>query len=212
MQLRVERQLRSLSLAKACAAYGARVRTIGHLTGLPPREILRLVFPDRTAVPRGRCPDSPEWYFSANLLFRSEASILMVVYQRLREASFGPADALLGAYGHYLGTCRDRRISFDRAFDLASHLEGRWLTNRQSFALAACNACQRHSIAAVGTPHQTPESCPMCRLVVRYSQDARLQASFPAEPLLSPDASQLALLDLMRRGTATDHEPTPLQS
>lgn len=33
--LRVDRQLRALQLAKDCAALGARVRTIGHLTGLP---------------------------------------------------------------------------------------------------------------------------------------------------------------------------------
>ena len=54
MQSRVDRQLRALALAKACAACGARVRTIGHLTGLPPREALRLLLPDRMAVPRGR--------------------------------------------------------------------------------------------------------------------------------------------------------------
>ena len=40
MQSRVDRQLRALALAKACAACGARVRTIGHLTGLPPREVV----------------------------------------------------------------------------------------------------------------------------------------------------------------------------
>ena len=82
MQSRVDRQLRALALAKACAACGARVRTIGHLTGLPPREALRLLFPDRMAVPRGRSPDSPEWYHGANLLHRAEASIVVALYRR----------------------------------------------------------------------------------------------------------------------------------
>ena len=41
--LRVERQLRALHLAKECAALGARVRTISHLSGLPRRELLRLL-------------------------------------------------------------------------------------------------------------------------------------------------------------------------
>ena len=76
MQSRVDRQLRALALAKACAACGARVRTIGHLTGLPPREALRLLFPDRMAVPRGRSPDSPEWYHGANLLHRAEENVI----------------------------------------------------------------------------------------------------------------------------------------
>ena len=92
MQSRVDRQLRALALAKACAACGARVRTIGHLTGLPPREALRLLFPDRMAVPRGRSPDSPEWYHGANLLHRAEASIVVALYRRLRDADF-PASA-----------------------------------------------------------------------------------------------------------------------
>jgi len=121
MQSRVDRQLRALALAKACAACGARVRTIGHLTGLPPREALRLLFPDRLAVPRGRSPDSPEWYHGANLLHRAEASIVVALYRRLRDADFPAGEALVGAYRHYVGICQPpHRISFDRAFDLAA--------------------------------------------------------------------------------------------
>ena len=99
--LRVERQLRALQLAKDCAALGARVRTIGHLTGLPPRELLRLLFPDREHVPRGRPPDSPEWYHGANLLYRAEASIVVALYRRLRDGGFAAAEALVAAYRHY---------------------------------------------------------------------------------------------------------------
>src|SRR4051812_10000373 len=103
--LRVDRQLRALRLAKDCAELGARVRTIGHLTGLPPRELLRLLFPDRQNVPRGRPPDSPEWYHGANLLPRAESSIVVALYRRLREGGFAAADALVGACRHYRGIC-----------------------------------------------------------------------------------------------------------
>ena len=121
MQSRVDRQLRALALAKECAALGARVRTIHHLTGMNPRDLLQLLFPDRQAVPRGRPPDSPEWYHGANLLFRAEASVVMSIHRRLRVAGFSAGDALIGAYRHYLGVCQPpHRISFDRAFDLGS--------------------------------------------------------------------------------------------
>ncbi|MCP5233009.1 MAG: hypothetical protein H6948_13150 [Zoogloeaceae bacterium] len=152
MQSRVDRQLRALALAKACAACGARVRTIGHLTGLPPREALRLLFPDRLAVPRGRSPDSPEWYHGANLLHRAEASIVVALYRRLRDADFPAGEALVGAYRHYVGICQPpHRISFDRAFDLAAHTDGLWLTDTRSFSLVTCPACHSEFLAAFGS-------------------------------------------------------------
>ena len=88
MQSRVDRQIRALALAQQCAAHGARVRTISRITGMNPRDLLRLLFPERQSVPRGRAPDSPEWYHGANLLYRAEASIVMSIYRRLRTADF----------------------------------------------------------------------------------------------------------------------------
>ena len=61
MQSKFDHQLRALVLARECAAHGARMRTISHLTGMAGRDLLRLLFPDRQAVPRGRPPDSPDW-------------------------------------------------------------------------------------------------------------------------------------------------------
>jgi hypothetical protein len=54
MHNRIDRQIRALALARQCAAHGARVRTISRLTGMNPRDLLRLLFPDRQRVPRGR--------------------------------------------------------------------------------------------------------------------------------------------------------------
>jgi hypothetical protein len=51
MQSRVDRQIRALALAQQCAAHGARVRTISRITGMNPRDLLRLLFPERQSVP-----------------------------------------------------------------------------------------------------------------------------------------------------------------
>ena len=197
MQSRVDRQLRALALAKSCAAHGARVRTISLLTGMNPRDLLRLLFPDRQSVPRGRSPDSPEWYHSANLLYRAEASIVVATYRRLRCSGFTGGEALLGAYRHYIGICQPpQRISFDRAFDLAAHTDGLWLTETQSFSLAICPACHSEFLAAFGTLALSNEHCPFCKLVQRYSTDPRVQSSFPTRPLVAPTAMQLGMLSL----------------
>lgn len=199
MQSRVDRQLRALALAKACAACGARVRTIGHLTGLPPREALRLLFPDRLAVPRGRSPDSPEWYHGANLLHRAEASIVVALYRRLRDADFPAGEALVGAYRHYVGICQPpHRISFDRAFDLAAHTDGLWLTDTRSFSLVTCPTCHSEFLAAYGSVARSNDHCPFCKLVQRYGTDPRVQGAFPVQPMALPTAADLGMLSLLK--------------
>ena len=213
MQSRVDRQLRALALAKACAACGARVRTIGHLTGLPPREALRLLFPDRMAVPRGRSPDSPEWYHGANLLHRAEASIVVALYRRLRDADFPAGEALVGAYRHYVGICQPpHRISFDRAFDLAAHTDGLWLTDTRSFSLVTCPTCHSEFLAAYGSVARSNDHCPFCKLVQRYGTDPRVQGAFPVQPLAAPSAEQLGMLMLLQleAGPSNQHPATPL--
>jgi len=198
MQSRVDRQIRALALAKACAANGARVRTISRITGLLPRDLLHLLFPDRQAVPRGRSPDSPEWYHSANLLGRAEASIVVAVYCRLRAADLSAGEALLGAYRHYCGVCQaPHRISFDRAFDLVAHTDGIWLTETQSFSLVTCPRCHSAFLAAFGAVARSNDPCPFCKLVQRYGTDPRVQSSFPARPLAAPAPMQLGMLSLL---------------
>ena len=199
MQSRVDRQIAALALARECAAHGARVRTISRITGMNPNELLRLLFPDRRAVPRGRSPDSPEWYHGANLLNRAEASILVAIYRRLRSAEFSAGEALLGAYRHYVGVCHaPHRISFDRAFDLAAHTDGLWLTQTRSFSLVLCPACHSDFLAAFGSVALSNDQCPFCKLVQRYGTDPRVQSSFPARPLAAPTAMQLGMLSLLR--------------
>jgi flagellar transcriptional activator FlhC len=209
VQSRVDRQIRALALAKQCAAHGARVRTISHLSGLNPRDVLRLLFPDRLAVPRGRSPDSPEWYHGANLLYQAEASIVISIYRRLRTADIGCSEALLGAYRHYVGLCKaPHRISFDRAFDLAAHTDGLWLTESRSFSLVVCPACHSEFLAAFGSVALSNDDCPFCKLVQRYGTDPRVQSSFPVQPLAIPSAMQLGMLILLR-GTGLETTAHP---
>ncbi|WP_051243236.1 FlhC family transcriptional regulator [Azohydromonas australica] len=196
---RIECRLQALKLAQACAELGARVRTIAVLTGLPARELLELLFPDRQAVPRGRPPESPDWYHTANLLYRTEASIAMALYRRLREADIGPAEALVGAYRQYRGVCEPpHRISFDRAFDLAGHTDGLWFTSVRSFSLVACPGCHSTFLAAYGAIALSNDECPFCKLVQRYGTDTRVQASFPVRPLADLSGVPLGVRELLR--------------
>lgn len=183
MSTRSERQIRLLRLAQECSELGARSRTIHLVTGMPIRELQRLFFADARFARRGRAPDSPEWYHGANLLHRAEASIFVSNYRRLRSGGFTAAESLVAAYRHYQSLCQaPHRISFDRAFDLASHVDGIWAAGAVALSLVPCAACGSEHLAAVGPFASTCEHCPFCRLLQRYPGDRRLQASFPSRP------------------------------
>ncbi len=114
----------------------------------------------------------------------------MALYRRLRDGRFAAAEALVAAYRHYHSICEPpQRISFDRAFDLAAHTDGLWLTSVQSFSLVACPTCHSEYLAAYGSAPRSNDECPFCKLVQRYGTDQRVQASFPVRPL--PDLSEV---------------------
>lgn len=197
---RVERHIRALGLAQACAAFGARARTIGYVTGLPRGELTRLFFADRKTAPRGRPPDSPDWYHSANLLNRAEASIFVSIYRRIRDLGFGPAEALVAGYKHYRAVCPEQsRISFDRAFDLASHMDGLWLARTSNFSLLECPVCTSQYVTAVSAQPVSNHECPFCKLVTRYPRDPRIQASFQVRDLPDMTSAQLGVIALSRQ-------------
>ena len=195
---RAQWQARALSLAQECAQLGGRARTIHLLTGMPLPEIQRLFFVDPSSAPRGRAPDSPEWYHAANLLNRTQASIFCAIYMRLRKAGIAAEDALVGSYRNYLTACPPpHRISFDRAFDLAAHTDGghgRWFSKRPAFCVVTCKHCASEYLTNVGVQSTTAQDCPFCKLLQRYECDPRLQRSFPQpSPWLDRDALCLHL-------------------
>lgn len=182
-----ERHLMRLGLARECAQLGARLRTIEILTGLSQRQVLHLLHADHCVPPRGRSPETPEWYYGGTLLDRTEASVFASFYRRLRSLEFDPARALVGAYRHYRGICRRApRLSFDRAFDLARHLDGIWNAKEICFSLATCAVCGSQHLAEPSAGRRPVQDCPFCKLTARYPRDPRVQVSFPTPPLPDP--------------------------
>lgn len=191
----VERHIKSLSLAKACAELGARIKTITHVTGIEHNELVRLFFVDERSAPRGRPPDSPEWYHQANLLEKVEASIFATIYWRVSGLGFGPADSLICSYKAYRAHCvQPPRISFDRAFDIVCHIKGIWARNRPQLALSICSSCHSQYLTAIGDRASDEQNCPFCKLVKRYPCDKRIQATFPPHSVPDMSSIQFGLL------------------
>lgn len=200
MPTRADRHLRTIRLAKDCFDLGARGRTIHHITGLPPRELRRLLFQNPQAAPRGRAPDSPEWYHAANLLYRAESSVFIAIYRQSRTSGFAAGEALVAAYRRYQTICElPSRISFDRAFDLAAHTDGIWVAKSSSFSTLPCPACGSEFLAAAGAIPGAGDACPFCKLVLRHACDPRIQSSFPLRTPCNPEDFETAMTVLVCR-------------
>lgn len=187
---RIDRRVRALSLSRDCAELGARVRTIHHITGIGTRELVRLLFTERNQPPRGRAPDTREWYHKANLLSRTEASVIVSNFRRLRAMGIAAGEALVCAYRYYRSVYQaPHRISFDRAFDLASHTDGLWIATAPSFALVACKTCGSEFLDALGSSMRSSDPCPFCRLLRRVDLDPRIRDSFPRPPPIDQETA-----------------------
>ena len=170
--------IKTLQVAQECVGLGARIRTINLVTGLPHNVLTKLFFQQQSAAPRGRPPDSVEWYHSANLAHQVEGCVFVGHYKRLRDRGFTPVTSLVSAYKHYRNVLvGSPRIQFDRAFDLASHFEGRWIATSRSFDLIGCENCGCEFLTAIGGTSSDP--CPFCKLSRRFSFDRRVKDSFP---------------------------------
>lgn len=178
--LHAQRHIQALALATECAELGARIRTIQLLTGLSTSQLHHLFRQPLSGPRRGRHPDSAEWYHTANLLCRTEASIVVVLFRRLATHDIDPPLALIGAYRHYLSFCEaPPRISFDRAFDLVAHTTGRWLVTGRSFSVFTCPDCHSEYLTSLSLAPLSNHECPFCKLLKRYPKDPRIQATYP---------------------------------
>ncbi|RUP34397.1 MAG: hypothetical protein EKK45_03185 [Curvibacter sp.] len=184
-----DRHLHQVDLARQCVALGGRYRTVELITGLSHSQLLNIFRPDRRTLPRGRAPDSPEWYYRGNLLDRIDASVFAASYRRHRLLQFEPAHSLIGGYRRYISICgANHRLNFDRAFDLAGHIEGIWVIEQPQLALASCPVCGSHHISVIGDLPLSNAECPFCKLVRRYDLDQRIQSAFPAQPQPNPSS------------------------
>lgn len=183
---KVERRILALQLAQRIARFDPRPGTLSLITGLPYKEVVQLFPSDR--IRSGRWPSAHEWYHTANLVQRVEASLIACLYRRNRDHEFGVVDALIDAYDRYSRLmAKGPAISFDRAFNLVCHLEGSVFgVETRSFDLATCPHCGSRFLIQFGD--QVPiDECVFDRMVQRFANDARLQSRFPLTPL--PDLS-----------------------
>ena len=209
MPTRGDRHLRAIQLAKQLAALGARLKTIHLITGIPPRQVQALFFPDPRSIPRGRAPDSAEWYHGANLIVRTDACLIGAKYRQLRVQGLTAGDALVLAYRAYqAATQPPHRISLDRAFNLVSYIDGIWLATAPTLSVLPCPSCGCEFITAVGTVAHG-DACPFCKLLERFHLDHRIQASYPARAtrdMTERQLGMLALFHLLSPGSDTPAE------
>lgn len=177
-----EIHLRALTIAQRLLDLDARPGTVATITGISQREIHRLFPPNR--IRSGRWPSTHEWYHTANLVQRVEASLFAVHYCRNRTNEFAIVESLIDAYRRYRQCVGAQPcVSIDRAFNLVCHLEGGvWGVAARSFDLAACPKCRCEHLIQLGgrTPN---DGCIFCRFVLRFRADPRLQSHFPAKAL-----------------------------
>jgi flagellar transcriptional activator FlhC len=197
MSPRGDRHLRSIQLAGQLAGLVARLKTIHAVTGIPPRQAQHLFFPDARSIPRGRAPDSAEWYHGANLILRIDACLIGARYRQLRRQGLSAGEALVFAYRAYQAVTRPpARISLDRAFNLVSYIDGIWLARAPALSVLTCPHCGCEFLAAVGTVAQAGHACPFCKLLERFHLDHRIQASYPTRPCLDVAERQRDMLAL----------------
>ena len=202
---RLERRMQALTLARACALLGARPTTITKVTGLDRHEIVSLLFSEPGSRKPGQNPSSPEWFFGkACILDHLDASLFMVMFDRLVKLGVRYPDALVTGYRQYRSLrghldagaegAVNVRLTFDRAFDLTRHTYGIWGTLKPSFMLAECSVCLSRYLTAVAT-RADDGACCFCKLLARYGSNDRIRESFrdcSSLPQSSVIASQLA--------------------
>ena len=198
---RGERQLELLRQARELSSLGARLRTIHALTGLQPRQLQRMFFPQADRIPRGRAPDSGEWYHQANLIRQVDACVLASCFSHMHKQGWDPVDALIASYRTYQARAHGgASISMDRAFCLISHLLGLWQVRAPTLALDRCQSCACRFLVAYGASTGAPRHCPLCKLRARFDIDPRLRLTFAGHAAIA--------LRAMQRATAPQDSPS----
>ncbi|WP_256081003.1 FlhC family transcriptional regulator [Massilia sp. YIM B04103] len=189
-----ETHIRALQLAKSCVEFGARIKTVSRITGLN-RPLLRELFYRDVPSASGRWPESCDWYHMGSTIERAEASVFAAICTTLlTEHHYRPGDALVAGYRMYAERCVEvPRISFERAFNLVSELQGIWNCSSPQLAMRACGICHSRYLVALGDCSADQSGCVFCKLLKRYWRDTRIQAHFlplpaPAAPPSWPSA------------------------
>jgi hypothetical protein len=166
-----------LCWARLALSLGARISVVEKVTGIDHRELIR-IFMNSTEHRKscGRTPRSLGWFVRANLIVRVHAAAFYAIFRLLREAGILPAEALIKAYEKYSQKYEhDLRLSFDRAFQIVSLVDGLWTQAKPLLQTSVCGSCQslylveRRSASSI-------KDCPLCELNVRFSRSVRLSS------------------------------------
>lgn len=179
-RLAVEKQ-HAYEIGRLCRSFGARVRTVLHLTGLPRSTVVSHFFRFDDSSRCGRHPSSSRWLKNANLFGRVETAFLLSTFDRLVERNVRKEQALLTAFGEYqrrFGSAAE--IDFNRAFDLVSLCWGIWAETEQVISLQQCDVCHSHHVVLLDAPAEEQHGCPFCELVERFPRDGRVRERFTA--------------------------------
>nr|WP_262375049.1 flagellar transcriptional regulator FlhC [Pseudomonas lundensis] len=200
--------MRQLARARAYVELDARPITVQRLTGVRGPDLHRWFYRNADDAQRGRAPFGTQWYPYANLLQQFDAALFSALFHRLCQRGFAADDALLSAYLGYreLGLPQPR-IDFDRAFDLAAHITGHWLSDRAHYAVVPCRTCSNDALTEYG--RQVPLGCPFCRMLARYALDPRVQSHLPPPPARPGPAPTLGIVYLSPGLRAHDQRPSP---
>lgn len=166
----------TLNWARLALNLGARRGVVERITGIRHSELMRLFCnsTDHRKSPGG-FPCSAEWYIKANLITVVHATDFYATFDKLRKAGNPPAEALIKAFEKYAKKYHhDRRLTFDRAFHLITHVDGLWATGQPELQAFPCDRCGSIYVAARWKVARTFEECPMCRLAKKYVSSVRV--------------------------------------
>lgn len=170
----------TLNWARLALSLGARTSVVERIIGIEHSELLRIFF-DSTDHRKsaGGFPSSAEWFIKANLITAVHATDFYAIFDKLRQAGNLPAEALIKAFQKYSEKYHhDLRLSFDRAFQLITHVDGLWSTEQPELQAVACDSCRSIYVTARWKVARSCDDCPMCRLTQKFDCSARVSKRF----------------------------------
>jgi len=160
------RRWRTMALAREAIELGARVSIAAAFTGLPKYEVQRLFCDTETpGVSSGRQPWSAGWYLTESVVVEIQAAYFYACFRQIRELGYPAADALVSGYKNYRRNFgHDPRLSFDRAFELITHVEGLWSTKPPCLMTVVCHACKSTRLMLRADEPVGTGECPFCKV------------------------------------------------
>jgi flagellar transcriptional activator FlhC len=160
------RHWHALQLAKQAVEFGARLSIVTAFTGISKPELERLFCDtERPRTSTGRHPWSPYWFLTNSIVIEIQAAVFYGCFRRIRQLGHPASDALIAAYRNYLRLfSHDPRLSFDRAFELITHIEGIWTEIKPSLMTVACSDCKSAYIMSRREDAVGSGQCPFCKV------------------------------------------------